>query len=179
MDTRESISSLSDWSFPSNASRRSSLLSTPSPSGSQRSSIDLNRSGWSSPADSRRSSLAIPSSSRSSFSVASSDRAEPRKQKKSLLGGFMRKSSTLSRTTTDEPICPVDTLPSAPACDDVELADWLLPSTGSSTRTLEVISCPAPRGEICTVDWMKGSRTAGLGHSQRYIHSSIVSLPLF
>jgi len=40
---------------------------------------------------------------------------------------------------------------------------------------LEVISCPAARGEICTVDWMKGSHTPGLGHSQRYIHSSIVS----
>jgi hypothetical protein len=109
--------------------------------------------------------------------MASSDRPEPRKQKKSLLGGFLRKSSTLSQasTSTDEPISQVDTIPTTPTCNDVELAEWLLPSSAASTRSLEVISCPAARGEICTVDWMKGSHTPGLGHSQRYIHSSIVS----
>jgi len=107
--------------------------------------------------------------------MASSDRPEPRKQKKGLLGGFLRKSSTLSQTTTDEPISHDDTMPSIPTCNDVVLAEWLLPSSAASTRSLEVISCPAARGEICTVDWMKGSHTPGLGHSQRYVHSSIVS----
>jgi hypothetical protein len=107
--------------------------------------------------------------------MTSSERPEARKQKKSLLGGFLRKASTLSHDTTDESIPQVDLIPTTPKCNDVELAEWLLPSSAASTRSLEVISCPAARGEICTMDWMKGSHTPGLGDSQRYIHSSIVS----
>lgn len=110
--------------------------------------------------------------------MAGSDRPEPRRQKKSLLSGFLRKSSTITSTTTDEPTPLADQPPLAPACNGIELAELLLPSTTATTTTLEVISCPAARGEICTVDWMKGSHTPGLGHSQRYIHSSIVSFQI-
>jgi hypothetical protein len=166
--SRPSISSLSDWSFPSNASRRSSLLtdnlwSRGSSISSRRPSISLEgESEWS-----RRSSLAMTN--------APENKVEPKKQKKSsLLSGFRRKSVTPSQSTSQA--AETDVQPTAPTYNGIEIAEWLMPSAFGSTRTLEVISCPEARGEICTVDWSKKSHTAGLGDAERYIHSSIVSL---
>lgn len=173
--SRPSITSLSDWSFPSNASRRSSLLTDHT--GSRGSSISSRRPSISIEGDSdwsRRSSLAISSPLAGTVAEV---KVEPKKQKKSgLLSGFRRKATAESQSTSQATETRMQ--PAAPTCDGIELAEWLLPFTAGSTRTLEVISCPAARGEICTVDWSKKSHTAGLGDAERYIHSSIVRLSI-
>ena len=102
-------------------------------------------------------------------------KVEPKKLKRSgLLGGFRRKATAASQSTSQA--TETETQSAAPTYDGIDVAEWLLPSTAGSTRALEVISCPAARGEICTVDWSKKSHTAGLGDAERYIHSSIVRL---
>lgn len=63
-----------------------------------------------------------------------------------------------------------------PSCDGITLAEYLLPSTSASTKALEIVSCPTPRGEICAVDWTKNTSTTGLGHSSKYVHSNLFSL---
>lgn len=180
---RGSISSLSDWSFAAPSSRRSSLFSDASES--RRGSITSRRSSVSSVSGesdngSRRGSVV---SRRGSTDSEIAEVAEPKK-KRGLFGGFRRKSSTPSsspdtrRAESHSPMrpAPVTTVTQAePECDGIRLAEWLLPSTAARTAPLEIVSCPAPKGEICTVDWTKNSDTVGLGRSQKYVHSNIVS----
>ena len=105
------------------------------------------------------------------------DKVEPKKPKKSgLLSGFRFKATVASRSTSQATETGMQS--AAPTYDGMDVAEWLMPSTAGSTMTLEVISCPAARGEICTVDWSKKSHTAGLGDAERYIHSSIVRLSI-
>lgn len=180
---RGSISSLSDWSFSGTSTRRSSLLSESC--GSRRGSVNSRRSSVSSSLGdgdngSRRGSVESPSR-RGSADSGIGEVADSKK-KKGLFGGFRRKSSTTSLETKQAekpaPKASSAALVSSvePNCNGIRLAEWLLPSTSANTTTLEIVSCPTPRGEICAVDWAKNSDTAGLGRSQKHLHSDIVSL---
>jgi hypothetical protein len=181
---------MSDWNFPTEGSRRSSLWSEAS--GSRRSSIESRRSSVApsfidTESTSRRSSLADSSSRRSSLFSSRRGSAEAhgesgqekKKKKGSLFGGFKRKSSASTDSKTDDAPAS-DRLPrDTSKCDGIELDDWLLPSCANHIKPLEIISCPAPKGEICTVDWTKNTHTTGLGHSEKFVHSDIVSLDTY
>lgn len=164
---RGSISSFADWSFPgSNASRRTSLMTESSGSrqSSRRSSFSSISGGSVSDNGSRRSSQVTE--------------CPVPKKKKGLLGGLLRKPATL---LTSDSSTESHTRASgiSHAVDLVKLPDFLLPSTAAFTKSLEIVSCPAPKSELCTVDWSKSSDTAGLGHSQKYVHSNLVSKAYF
>lgn len=181
---RGSISSLSDWSFQANSSRRSSLATESSES--RRGSVTSRRSSVSSvsagsEAGSRRASAASTVSRRGSADSGIGEVSEPKK-KKGLFGGFRRKSSTpdaapMTKRVEASTAAPATTNKTADdLCHGISITEWLLPSAAAHIAPLEVVSCPTAKGEICTVDWSKNSETAGLGRSQKYVHSNIFSL---